>query len=131
MGTKPEPAGKPEKKVRKAPVRKSPALKDYPNKLAWLKAMTEYEEAQATVTNEHRIIRIDKRIAVKEKAIEKMAAECDALWDERALLDPEGTAEALGTAQAEALAEAGPVAFGGVDPTEADATEAEPSMAQA
>ena len=76
------------KKVRKKPVRKSPALKDYPNRLAWLKAMTEYELSLSAVENLTKVARIDLRIAAKRKAIDVLTKEIGVLQCERNVLDP-------------------------------------------
>lgn len=96
---KPEPAIKAE---RKKPVRKSPALKNYPNKLAWLKAMTEYEQAQAEGSTEAKVARLDKRIAAKDKAVDDLNKEIDVLRAERHLLVPIGFAEPEPEPEAEA-----------------------------
>ena len=83
-----EPAKPVVKKVRKKPVRKSPALKDYPNRLAWLKAMTEYELSQSDVENQLKVARLDLRIAAKRKAIDVLEKEIGVLQCERNVLDP-------------------------------------------
>ena len=90
------------KAPRKKPVRKSPALKDYPNRLAWLKAMTDYEESQSEVGTQAKIVRLDKRIAAKAKAIADLQAEVAALETERHLLVPVGLAQAEPDEQAQA-----------------------------
>lgn len=77
-----------EKKVRKAPVRKAPVQKDYPNKLEWLRAMTEYEEAETAKVNEAKVARLDKRIAAKREQHAALGAELDKLQAERAKLVP-------------------------------------------
>lgn len=82
------------KKERKKPVRTAPAQKDYPTKLAWLKAMTEHEEAEATKANAAKVTRLDKRIASKQALVNKTEAEIDALKIERFKLVPEEEAEA-------------------------------------
>ena len=98
-----EPPAKPVvKKERKKPVRKSPALKDFPNRLAWLKAMTEYELSQSDVENQLKVARIDLRIAAKRKAIDVLTKEIGVLQCERNVLAPvEAEAEAQAEAQAE------------------------------
>lgn len=83
--TKPTPAAKAE---RKKPVRQAPVQKDYPNKLAWLKAMTEYEEAATAAANKGKVERIDKRIASKKEAIATLQSELTKLEAERADLVP-------------------------------------------
>ena len=86
MGTVPTtPAAKPE---RKKPVRKAPVQKDYPNKLAWLKAMTTYEESLTTATNTAKVIRLNKRIKAKKATIATLTTELSKLEAERALLVP-------------------------------------------
>ena len=42
-------------KERKKPVRTAPVQKDYPNKLAWLKAMTEHEERETKAANKAKV----------------------------------------------------------------------------
>jgi hypothetical protein len=74
------------KAERKKPVRTAPAQKDYPNKLAWLKAMTEHEEAAAKEATAARVTRLDKRIASKKATIATLTAELAKLEDERAAL---------------------------------------------
>ena len=74
------PAPKPE---RKKPVRKSPAQKDYPNKLAWLKAMTVYEEVQTQTTNVAKVSRLNKRIKAKKATIATLTKELTQLEVER------------------------------------------------
>lgn len=86
--TKPAAADKTKAKERKKPERKAPVQKDYPNKLAWLKAMTEYEEAQTTASNAAKVERLDKRIAAKEQLRNDLDAEITKLKDERAKLVP-------------------------------------------
>ena len=76
------------KAERKKPVRTAPVQKDYPTKLAWLKAMTEHEEAEATKANAARVARLDKRIASKKATIATLTGELAALEDERAKLVP-------------------------------------------
>lgn len=80
-----KPAAKAE---RKKPVRTAPVQKDYPNKLAWLKAMTEHEEHEAAVTAKAKVERLDKRIASKQATIDTLVAELDKLRAERAVLVP-------------------------------------------
>lgn len=82
------PKASPAKKAeRKKPVRKSPALKDFPNRLAWLKAMTEYEEAQAKSTDEAKVARLTKRIGAKQKQVDELTAEVAKLEAERDALE--------------------------------------------
>lgn len=76
------------KKERKKPVRKAPVQKDYPNKLAWLKAMTTYEEAQTQTTNVAKVSRLNKRIKTKKATIATLAAELRTLEQERDVLVP-------------------------------------------
>ena len=83
--TKAKPVTKTE---RKKPVRTAPAQKDYPNKLAWLKAMTEHEEAEATKANAAKVARLDKRITSKWATIAKLDAELNKLVAERVALQP-------------------------------------------
>jgi hypothetical protein len=83
--TKPTAAAKAE---RKKPVRQAPVQKDYPNKLAWLKAMTEFEEAATAATNKAKVERIDKRIAAKKEQITTLQSELTKLETERAGLVP-------------------------------------------
>ena len=81
-------AAKPEAKERKKPVRKAPVQKDYPNKLAWLKAMTEYEEEQSAASNEAKVVRLDKRIASIKAQTYELATKLELLQKERAELVP-------------------------------------------
>lgn len=81
----PKPAVKAE---RKKPVRQAPVQKDYPNKLAWLKAMTEFEEKQAEVTTKAKVARLDKRIASAQKVADEATAKVTELKAERAKLVP-------------------------------------------
>lgn len=74
------PAAKAE---RKKPVRKAPVQKDFPNKLAWLKAMTEFEEKQASADTAARIARLDKRIASAKKVRDEAVTKLTALITER------------------------------------------------
>ena len=76
------------KKERKAPVRKAPAAKDFPSRIAWLEAMMAYEKAEAEKTNAAKLVRLDKRIASKRSAIETAQAELAKLEAERAALVP-------------------------------------------
>ena len=76
------------KTERKKPVRTAPAQKDYPNKLAWLKAMTEHEEAEATKATAAKVARLDKRITSKWATIAKLDAELNKLVAERVALQP-------------------------------------------
>jgi hypothetical protein len=76
------------KTERKKPVRTAPVQKDYPSKLAYLKAMLDHEEAEAAKVNAAKVARLDKRIASKKAAIETATAELAALNDERAKLVP-------------------------------------------
>ena len=75
-------------KKRKKPVRKAPVQKDYPNKLAWLKAMTEFEEAESAKINEAKVTRIDKRIKSAQAQVDELTAKVEALKAERAALVP-------------------------------------------
>lgn len=86
--TKPAAADKTKAKERKKPERKAPVQKDYPNKLAWLKAMTEYEETQAKAETEAKVARLDKRIAAKEQARNNLDLEITQLKTERDKLVP-------------------------------------------
>ena len=79
---------KPASKERKKPVRKAPVQKDYPTKLDWLKAMTEYETAQSEVTNKAKVERLDKRIASAQAVADEATAKVAALKAERATLVP-------------------------------------------
>ena len=81
-------AAKPEAKERKKPVRKAPVQKDYPNKLAWLKAMTEYEEKQTEEANAAKVARLDKRIATITSLIEGYEVQLKELKSERSVLVP-------------------------------------------
>ena len=80
-----KPAAKAE---RKKPVRSAPVQKDYPNKLAWLKAMTEYEEKQTAEANTAKVARLDKRIASAQATVDEATAKVTALKAERAALVP-------------------------------------------
>lgn len=80
------------KKERKAPVRKAPAAKDFPSRIAWLEAMMAYEKAEAEKTNAAKLVRLDKRIASAEAARDEAAAKVDALKAERNRLMPDETA---------------------------------------
>ena len=82
------PAAKPAKAERKKPVRTAPVQKDYPNKLAWLKALTEHEEAETLKVNAAKVERLDKRIAAKRSAAAELTAEIDKLVAERVALKP-------------------------------------------
>lgn len=83
------------KATRKKPERKAPVQKDFPNKLAWLKAMTEFEEAATAATNKAKVERIDKRIASKKEAIATLQSELKQLETERAGLVPAEQGEEL------------------------------------
>lgn len=83
--TKAKPVTKTE---RKKPVRTAPAQKDYPTKLAWLKAMTEHEEAEATKATTAKVARLDKRITAKQDSIVTLTAELNKLVAERVALQP-------------------------------------------
>lgn len=74
------------KAERKKPVRKAPVQKDYPSKLDWLRAMTEYEEAQAATSNKAKVERLDKRIASAQAQVDELTAKLNALKAERASL---------------------------------------------
>lgn len=76
------------KTERKKPVRTAPVQKDYPNKLAWLKAMTEHEEEQAKVETAAKIARLDKRLASARSAVANATAKVLELEAERAKLVP-------------------------------------------
>ena len=78
-------------KERKKPVRTAPAQKDYPTKLAWLKAMTEHEEAEATKANAAKVARLDQRLAAARSAVANATAKVIELEAERAKLVPEET----------------------------------------
>jgi hypothetical protein len=82
------PAAKPAKAERKKPVRTAPVQKDYPNKLAWLKAMTEHEERETAATNKAKVERLDKRIAAAQATADEATAKVTALKAERAALVP-------------------------------------------
>ena len=101
-----KPAAKPAKAERKKPVRTAPVQKDYPNKLAWLKAMTEHEERETAATNKAKVERLDKRIASAKAVVTEATAKVAALEAERAALVP---AEELvdGMTEAEHLAAEG------------------------
>ena len=88
-------------KERKKPVRTAPAQKDYPTKLAWLKAMTEHEEAEAAKATAAKVARLDKRIASKKAQIAKLDAELDALQIERFKLVSEDEADVPAEAEAD------------------------------
>jgi hypothetical protein len=79
---------KPASRERKKPVRTAPVQKDYPNKLAWLKALTEHEEAETEKANAAKVARLDKRIASAKVARDEAAAKVTALEAERAALVP-------------------------------------------
>ena len=83
--TKAKPVVKPE---RKKPVRTAPVQKDYPNKLAWLKAMTEHEERETAATNVAKVARLDKRIAAAQATADEATAKVAVLKAERAALVP-------------------------------------------
>lgn len=72
--------------TRKKPVRKAPVQKDYPTKLDWLRAMTEYEEKQAEAEAAAKIARLEKRLASKQAQFDKLQREVNALSDEIDLL---------------------------------------------
>lgn len=76
------------KAERKKPVRTSPVQKDYPNKLAWLKAMTAYEENETAVTNAAKVTRLNKRIKAKKATIATLNTELSKLEVERDVLVP-------------------------------------------
>ena len=76
------------KTERKKPVRTAPAQKDYPNKLAWLKAMTEHEEKQAEATTSARVARLEKRLASKQSQRDKLQTEINELTREIEKLAP-------------------------------------------
>ena len=71
---------------RKKPVRSAPVQKDYPNKLAWLKALTEHEEAETAKVNAAKVARLDKRIASAKVTRDEATAKVTALAAERAAL---------------------------------------------
>ena len=77
--------------TRKKPVRKAPVQKDYPTKLDWLRAMTEYEEKQAEAATKAKVARLEKRLASKQAQFDKLQREVNALIDEIGWLqyDPE------------------------------------------
>lgn len=96
-------AATPVKKTeRKKPVRTAPVQKDYPNKLAWLKAMTEHEEAESKATTAAKVARLDKRITSAQAVADEATAKVAALKAERATLvtDEEQPADA-GTSEVE------------------------------
>ena len=76
------------KKERKKPVRTAPAQKDYPTKLAWLKAMTEHEEAEAAKATEAKVARLDRQLASARSAVANATAKVIELEAERAKLVP-------------------------------------------
>lgn len=76
------------KAERKKPVRKAPVQKDYPNKLAWLKAMTEFEEKQANAETTAKVARLDKRIKSAQATADEATAKVAALKAERNALVP-------------------------------------------
>ena len=78
----------PVKTERKKPVRKAPVQKDYPNKLAWLKAMTEFEEAETAKANQAKVERLDKRIASLQAHLDETRVKLGVLWLERQALAP-------------------------------------------
>jgi hypothetical protein len=84
--TKAKPEAAPVAKERKKPVRKAPVQKDYPNKLAWLAALVEYETAATESTNKAKIERLDKRIAAKKAEIDSLEGTIISLEHERAKL---------------------------------------------
>ena len=73
-------------KPRKKPVRKAPVQKDYPTKLAWLQAMTEYETKQAEAETTAKVTRLDKRIATVQARVEVLTAQLHRLRHERNVL---------------------------------------------
>lgn len=73
---------------RKKPVRKAPVQKDYPSKLDWLRAMTEYEEAQTATSNKAKVERLDKRIASVKAQRDELSAKLATLEAERSVLVP-------------------------------------------
>lgn len=75
--------------TRKKPVRKAPVQKDYPTKLDWLRAMTEYEEKQAEVAAAAKVARLEKRLASKQSQLDKLQREVNALIDEIGWLEVE------------------------------------------
>lgn len=83
------------KAARKKPERKAPVQKDFPNKLAWLKAMTEFEEAATATANKAKVERIDARIKSKKDAIATLQSELTRLELERAALVPAEQGEEL------------------------------------
>lgn len=68
---------------RKKPVRKAPVQKDYPTKLDWLRAMTEYEVKQAEAEAEAKVARLDKRIIAKQAVLAKAQADIERLKEAR------------------------------------------------
>lgn len=68
---------------RKKPVRKAPVQKDYPTKLDWLRAMTEYETKQAEAEAEAKVARLDKRIVAKQAVLAKAQADIERLKEAR------------------------------------------------
>jgi uncharacterized protein involved in exopolysaccharide biosynthesis len=75
-------------KERKKPVRTAPVQKDYPNKLAWLKAMTEHEERETKAANKAKVERLDKRIAAAQATADEATNKVAALKAERSALVP-------------------------------------------
>ena len=94
-------------KKRKKPVRKAPVQKDYPNKLAWLKAMTEFEEAESAKVNEAKVTRIDKRIKSAQAQVDELTAKVEALKAERAKLVPADETDEYGWTAEDHLAAEG------------------------
>jgi uncharacterized protein YPO0396 len=80
-----------QKKERKKPVRQAPAKKDYPNTLAWLDAMREYEKSKIEKEHAGKRVRLDKRIAKIEAQLQELGDKLVALQMERAALEPTGT----------------------------------------
>ena len=93
-----KPAAKAE---RKKPVRKAPVQKDYPTKLDWLRAMTEYEVAQSGVTNAAKVARLEKRIAARKAEIAKLTGELTKLVEQRDALVPAGEEDEATEAESE------------------------------
>ena len=81
---------KPEAKPRKKPVRQAPAKKDYPNTLAWLDAMREYEQSKIEKEHVTKRARLDKRIAKIQAQLQELGDKLVTLQMERAELEPNG-----------------------------------------
>lgn len=76
------------KAERKKPERRAPKQSDFPNKLAWLKAMTEFETAETAKANAAKVERLDKRITAAKTVRDEAAAKVTELEAQRAALVP-------------------------------------------